>query len=57
MTVKMQQAFGGIVAPPTTGDVEHYELVARPSANRLPGGGTATEVFVSSGSRSTSGSK
>lgn len=53
----MQQAFGGIVAPPTTGDVEHYELVARPSANRLPGGGTATEVFVSSGSRSTSGSK
>jgi len=43
--IKVQQAFGGIVAPPTTGDVEHYEFVSRPSSNQVEGRGNATVQF------------
>jgi hypothetical protein len=34
-TVKVQQASGGIVNPPTGGDVEHYEYVTSASGNTI----------------------
>jgi hypothetical protein len=33
VTVKVQQASGGIVTPPTGGDIEHYEFVTSASSN------------------------
>jgi hypothetical protein len=36
-TVKVQQASGGIVNPPTGGDVEHYEYVTSASGNTIGG--------------------
>jgi hypothetical protein len=37
-TVKVQQASGGIVNPPTGGEVEHYEsVIVQSSSNRFPG--------------------
>jgi hypothetical protein len=45
VTVKVQQATGGIVTPPTTGDVEHYQFTSHASGNRLEKDGTATVGF------------
>lgn len=36
-TVKVQQASGGIVTPPTGGEVEHYEGATNASSNRITG--------------------
>lgn len=36
LTVKVQQASGGIVTPPTGSDVEHYEFVTTASSNQFP---------------------
>jgi len=36
LTMKVQQASGGIVTPPTGGDVEHYEFVTNASSNTFP---------------------
>ena len=46
-TVKVQQASGGIVTPPTGGDAEHYESVITSSTtNRISAvNGTATLYF------------
>jgi hypothetical protein len=33
VTVKVQQASGGIVTPPTGGDVEHYDFVTQATSN------------------------
>ncbi len=35
-TLKVQQASGGIVTPPTGGDVEHYDFVSNASSNVVP---------------------
>jgi hypothetical protein len=34
-TVRVQQASGGIVTPPTSGEVERYEFVSQASSNRF----------------------
>jgi len=34
-TVRVQQASGGIITPPTGGDVEHYDFVSQASSNRF----------------------
>jgi hypothetical protein len=36
LTVKVQQASGGIVTPPTGGDVEHYEFLTAANSNHFP---------------------
>jgi hypothetical protein len=45
VAVKVQQATGGIVTPPTTGDVEHYQFTSHASGNRLEKNGTASVDF------------
>ena len=40
LTVKVQQASGGIVTPPTGGDAEHYEYVTSASTNSFPAVGS-----------------
>jgi len=45
-TIKVQQASGGIVNPPTGGDVEHYEYVTHASGNTIGGvNGTVSITF------------
>jgi hypothetical protein len=43
-TLKVQQASGGIVTPPTGTDVEHYEFVSHASGNTVGGVGGAISV-------------
>ncbi len=45
-STKVQQASGGIVNPPTGGDVEHYEYVSSASSNKISAvGGAITQTF------------
>jgi hypothetical protein len=46
-TAKVQQASGGIVSPPTGGEVEHYDsVIVQASSNRFPAvGGSNTMTF------------
>ncbi len=45
-SAKVQQASGGIVNPPTGGDVEHYEYVSSASSNKIGAvGGAITQTF------------
>jgi hypothetical protein len=37
LTIKVQQASGGIVTPPTGSDVEHYEFLTSASSNTFAG--------------------
>jgi hypothetical protein len=43
-TVKVQQASGGIVTPPTGGESERFEYVSQASSNRLPGANTSVSI-------------
>jgi hypothetical protein len=44
-TVKIQQATGGIVSPPTGGDVEHQDyVIAQTSGNRYSGANTSNNI-------------
>jgi hypothetical protein len=45
LSVKEQQAAGGIITPPTAGEVERYEYVSSSSGNRLEGKGSAVVNF------------
>ncbi len=45
ISVKVQQAAGGIITPPTNGQVEHYQFTSRSSGNRLEGHGMAVVGF------------
>ena len=45
ISVKVQQAAGGIITPPTTGQIEHYQFTSQSSGNRLEGHGTAVVGF------------
>jgi hypothetical protein len=44
VTVRVQQASGGIVTSPTSGDVEHFEFVTQASANRFAGVGATVAI-------------
>ena len=46
INLKVQQATGGIITPPTNGQVEHYQFVSSASANTLPGKGQTTIGFT-----------
>jgi hypothetical protein len=46
LSVKEQQAAGGIITPPTGGDVERYEYVSSSSGNRLEGNNSAVVNFT-----------
>jgi hypothetical protein len=44
-TVKVQQATGGIVSPPTGGDTEHQDyVIAQTSGNRYTGASTSNSI-------------
>jgi hypothetical protein len=45
LSVNVQQASGGIVVPPTTGETEKYQFNSSPSGNRLERNGTVTIGF------------
>ncbi len=45
ITLKVQQATGGIVTPPTNGQVEHYQFVSSASGKTLPANGQITVGF------------
>ena len=45
ISVKVQQAAGGIITPPTNGQIEHYQFTSQSSGNRLEGHGTAVVGF------------
>ena len=45
ISVKVQQAAGGIITPPTNGEIEHYQFTSQSSGNRLEGHGTAVVSF------------
>ena len=44
LTVKVQQASGGIVTPPTGSDVEHYEFLTSASSNSFAGAGSSVNI-------------
>ena len=44
LTVKVQQASGGIVTPPTGSDVEHYEFLTSASSNSFAGAGSNVNI-------------
>ena len=44
VTVKVQQASGGIVTPPTGGDVEHYEFVTQATSNSFAAVGATVGI-------------
>jgi len=44
VTVKVQQASGGIVTPPTGGDIEHYEFVTQASSNTFASVGSNVDI-------------
>lgn len=46
ISLKVQQATGGIITPPTNGQVEHYQFVSSASANTLPGKGQTSVGFT-----------
>lgn len=43
-TVKVQQASGGIITPPTGSDVEHYEFEFTTSSNTFAGAGSSVNM-------------
>jgi hypothetical protein len=45
ISVKVQQAAGGIITPPTNGQIEHYQFTSQSSGNRLEGHGTTVVGF------------
>jgi hypothetical protein len=45
IVLKVQQATGGIITPPTNGQVEHYQFVSTASGKTLPAKGTVTIGF------------
>ena len=45
LTVKVQQATGGIITPPTNGQIEHYQFVSSASGKTVPAKGQATVGF------------
>jgi len=45
ISVKVQQAAGGIITPPTNGEIEHYQFTSQSSGNRLEGHGQALVGF------------
>jgi len=45
ISVKVQQAAGGIITPPTNGEIEHYQFTSQSSGNRLEGRGQAVVGF------------
>lgn len=45
ISLKIQQATGGIITPPTTGEIEHYQFVSSASGNELPAKGEVTVGF------------
>ena len=45
ISVKVQQAAGGIITPPTNGEIEHYQFTSQSSGNRLEGHGMAVVGF------------
>ena len=45
ISVKVQQAAGGIITPPTNGQIEHYQFTSQSSGNRLEGHGTRVVGF------------
>ena len=45
ITLKVQQATGGIITPPTNGQVEHYQFVSSASGKTLPAKGTVDIGF------------
>ena len=44
LTVKVQQASGGIVTPPTGGEIEHYEFVTSASSNSFSAVGSSVGI-------------
>lgn len=45
ITLKVQQATGGIITPPTNGQVEHYQFVSQASGKNLPANGQVSVGF------------
>lgn len=45
ISLKVQQATGGIITPPTNGQVEHYQFVSTASGSTLPGKGSDNVGF------------
>lgn len=45
ISVKVQQATGGIITPPTNGQVEHYQFVSSASGKTVPAKGSADVGF------------
>jgi len=45
ITLKVQQATGGIITPPTTGQVEHYQFVSSAGGKTVPAGGQVNVGF------------
>jgi hypothetical protein len=45
ISVKVQQATGGIITPPTNGEVEHYQFVSSASGKTVPAKGGADVGF------------
>lgn len=44
LTIKVQQASGGIITPPTGSDVEHYEFVTSASSNHFASAGSSVTM-------------
>ena len=44
LTIKVQQASGGIVTPPTGSDVEHYEFLTSASSNTFAGANSSVNI-------------
>src|SRR2546425_3262052 len=45
ISVKVQQAAGGIITPPTNGEIERYQFTSQSAGNRLEGHGMAVVGF------------
>ena len=45
ISMKVQQASGGIITPPTNGQVEHYQFISSASSNTLPAKGQVNVGF------------
>lgn len=45
ITLKVQQATGGIITPPTNGQIEHYQFVSSASGKNLAANGQVTVGF------------
>jgi hypothetical protein len=43
-TLRVQQASGGIITPPTGGDVEHYDFVSQASSNKFAAVGSSVNI-------------